>query len=890
MKGGLKFFKGHAAAARNYLETDCSRADDYYLREGSGLAERIVVTIVDGEVRLEPASSMDAVTYESWVAGYSVETGLSKGQLGKGPDSLRFVEVVVNGPKSWSIAAALHPKVSDAYDAAQSAAAEQIIGWVAENATTRVGGRGRQVQVPVEQLEAAVVRHLTSREGDPHRHLHLQINARVFAEGKWRGLHSYGMLNSISALNGIGHAAVMTHPGFRQALAEHGYTLDPATGEIQELAEHVRHFSARSTQIGRNMDAYEAQWRTDNPGQEPSARLRRSWDRRAWADGRPDKAAAGDGGMEDLAQRWQRELAGIDHPKPAVAAPLLSTPIGVIDRHASAQLILTRLGAKRSAWNVADIRGEAERLIAELNVVAEPAARRELAEDLTARGIEQAKALIDPHRVPHDVRYLTSQRVLDVEAELTTRLGLRGNHPAKPSQLSQFADHPHFDTEQRLVAATLTGTAALMVIEGAAGAGKTTTLAAVNTRLTGQRMLIVTPTLIAAQVAQEQVGATARSAAALVHAHGFRWDDDGAWTRVPVTPIDEDAQLRPGDLLVIDEAAMLDQDTALALLTIADENDARVALIGDRHQLPAVGRGGVLDLAVACVNPDAHLTMDTVHRFTDHEYARLSLLMRTGHDAGQVFDALHARGQIRVHGSWTEAVEAVATAALAGALVTAETGDHVTLINSTAAERQLRTRCDRDGTSTLMAMKEGVITDNGERIVVGDPVVTRRNDPILGVANRQTWTVTAILDDRSVVVSGDRGERKLPPSYLRQHLERGYASTVYGAQGRTVDHAHHLLGLAGSASSTYVGMTRGRSSNTAHIVAGSLKDARTHWISTFSRDRADLGPTYAAWVAQRDLDRHGWTADRPTVTPPRPHHDRYAAPTPPASSPPGIGR
>ncbi len=44
---------------------------------------------------------------------------------------------------------------------------------------------------------------------------------------------------------------------------------------------------------------------------------------------------------------------------------------------------------------------------------------------------------------------------------------------------------------------------------------------------------------------------------------------------------------------------MLDQDTARALLTIADEAGARVALVGDRHQLPAVGRGGVLDLATA---------------------------------------------------------------------------------------------------------------------------------------------------------------------------------------------------------------------------------------------------------------------------------------------------
>ena len=88
----------------------------------------------------------------------------------------------MNGPKTWSLAAALHPEVSAALDAAQDRASAQIVGWVAQHATTRVGPRGRQVQVPVDQIEAAVIRHYTSRAGDPHRHLHLQINARVWAE------------------------------------------------------------------------------------------------------------------------------------------------------------------------------------------------------------------------------------------------------------------------------------------------------------------------------------------------------------------------------------------------------------------------------------------------------------------------------------------------------------------------------------------------------------------------------------------------------------------------------------------------------------------------------------------------------------------------------------
>jgi exodeoxyribonuclease V alpha subunit len=95
----------------------------------------------------------------------------------------------------------------------------------------------------------------------PATHLHLRINARVFAVGKWRGLHTIGVGDSIDAINGIGHAAMMTDPQFRSALAAHGFTLDLATGEAPELAEFSGAFSARARQIGRNIDRYEAEWR-----------------------------------------------------------------------------------------------------------------------------------------------------------------------------------------------------------------------------------------------------------------------------------------------------------------------------------------------------------------------------------------------------------------------------------------------------------------------------------------------------------------------------------------------------------------------------------------------------------------------------------------------------
>ena len=359
------------------------------------------------------------------MAGYDVETGAPKGRLRTDERGLRFVEVVVNGPKTWSLAASLHPEIAAAYDAAQERAAVEIIGWLAEHATTRVGPRGRQVQVPVERLEAAVVRHYTSRAGDPHRHLHLQINARVFAQGRWRGLHSVGVVDSIEAINGIGHAAVACDPEFRSALAKHGYTLDPDTGEVAQLAPYVGAFSARASQIGRNIDRYEAAWRADHPGEEPGPRLRRAWDRRAWAEARPDKIVPTDGA--ELAGRWREELheLGFTPPLPGTGVEAAGTPIGRLNRDRVVELVLTRLGARRSSWNAADIRGEVERIVADVDIIAPGPVRRELVEDLTSRTIDACVPLLDRPDVPEHVRALTSRRVLEVEEDLVA-----GSRPA----------------------------------------------------------------------------------------------------------------------------------------------------------------------------------------------------------------------------------------------------------------------------------------------------------------------------------------------------------------------------------------------------------------------------------------------------------------------------
>ena len=908
MHGGIKVYAGSPAAARHYVETGRGQPDDYYLTEGTGIARRYTTGSAKGVEELAPLSGQ---TYEAWVAGRHPDTGEPRGWLRTDARAVRFVEVVVNGPKSWSLAAALHPDVAAAYDAAQDRAAGQIIGWLAEHATTRVGPRGDQVQVPVEVLEAVTVRHYTSRAGDPHRHLHLQINARVYAAGKWRGLHTVGIRDFLAAINGIGHAAVACDPQFRATLAAHGYTLG-ADGEIRQLSDLVGPFSARAMQIGRNVDRYEREWTAAHPGESPGPALRRAWDARAWAEDRPDKVTPQAG--EDLTARWVGELATLGYRDRDQPVELTTTPIGALDREGAAERVLARLAAGCSAWNAADVRGQVEQLIAAAGIVADPAVRIELAEDLTARALGRCVRLLDRDGVPEHIRTLTCQQVLDVEAELTTRLADRATgpgvdltdpdptrpvdglapHGSEPTwSVRLIADAHRLDAGQAAAVAALAGDRALVVIEGAAGAGKTTTLTAAARLLQtrGQRLMVVTPTLKAAQVAAAELGSAAGSAAWLVHQHGWRWTDDGTWTRLtagqpdPVTGSaytgpDKNAQLRPGDLLVVDEAGMLDQDTARALLTVADECGVRLALLGDRRQLAAVGRGGVLDLAAAHADPVAVLTLDQVHRFTrpdatgqavlDTEYAELTLAMRAGTDPAAVFDALVARGQLRLH---SDAAALQGSLAAAAATAYAE-GRPVAVVVDTREKAAQLNAAIRDQLVATGRVDETswVNTRSGQRIGVGDRVATRRNDRNLAVANRDTWTVTAVdpHGNLTVIPAGPVPEnvtpagvtpagpaqRMLLTDYVAEHVELAYATTAHGVQGDTVPTAHLVVSESTGAAAAYVGMTRGRQSNTAHLVAADLAEAREQWTAVFARDRADLGPARAREFAAAEAARY----------------------------------
>ena len=160
----------------------------------------------------------------------------------------------------------------------------------------------------------------------------------------------------------------------------------------------------------------------------------------------------------------------------------------------------------------------------------------------------------------------------------------------------------------------------------------------------------------------------------------------------------------------------------------------------------------------------------------------------------------------------------------------------------------------------------------GARASAGDIVITRRNDRRLRalnggwVRNGDRWLVLDVRRDGSMAVR--RAGRRLaatvvlPPEYVAQHVDLGYAITAHRAQGITVDTAHVVASASTTRENLYVSMTRGRDSNIAYVALDQPDDshatpevedvtARTVLYGVLQHSGAELSPTRRSRSSRR---------------------------------------
>ena len=118
---------------------------------------------------------------------------------------------------------------------------------------------------------------------------------------------------------------------------------------------------------------------------------------------------------------------------------------------------------------------------------------------------------------------------------------------------------------------------------------------------------------------------------------------------------------------------------------------------------------------------------------------------------------------------------------------------------------------------------------DGNQAGTGDLIRARLNTSIDAGGQRLTnrdvlriegWQRQDAEVVRKLPGGGWSGRFLVPGSYLASDAELQYAGNIHVAQGRTVDTSHVLVTDTLSRQSLYVGMTRGRQSNIAHVVTG----------------------------------------------------------------------
>ena len=813
------------------------------------------------------------------------------GRLRPAPKTVAGFDLTFSAPKSVSVAWALADQVTRArIHAAHRRALAFVIDYAErEVIETRVGAGGAVCDA-VRGVVGAAFDHWDSRAGDPQLHTHLVVLNRVQSavDGQWRTLDSKGLFR----------AAVMLSELYNGVLADEltlelGWGWEPETRarsaevkwEVAGVAKDLRaHFSSRSSAIEEAKDALVEEYAAAN-GRPPSLPQVLKMRQQATLATRPGKEHQS---LRGLVAGWRRRaepfvgtaqqawVGSLSRPGPG--QPRLHTPPELTAEQVESMAAdaLGKVADKRSTFTRANILAESLRQLHGIRFSAVHD-RTTVAERVATRALARAVMLTPPETGivpdgytradgttrfrPRNSELYSIQALLDAEQRLL-EAGQSTDGPVAvvPSPTDAVGAGlgwagPNLTPEQRAaVAAVLSSGRRLDVLVGAAGAGKTTAMAAARAAWEATHgagsVIGLAPSAAAADVLADAVGVptentakwileNARSperqerleeyAGALSRAHPSR---DTRRLHETADALAEEYwrwAVAENQLVIIDEASMAATSDLDHVTRVVVAAGAKVLLVGDWAQLSPVSAGGAFHLLAH--DRDDTPTVLGVHRFR-HEWERgASLALREG--SPDAADAYLDHGRVvagdredlldRLFDAWRHDTKA----GRASLMLAADT--------QTVVDLNRRARAHRVASGEVTA--HGVTLGDGTVVGVGDRVVTRLNTRTLTgargwVKNGDAWVIRAVRPDGGLDVTAPAGGRvvRLPASYIHDQVELGYATTAHRAQGRTVETAHAYVSVRTVREPLYVMATRGREANVMYV------DTAVEQHDTDSRD------------------------------------------------------
>ena len=820
------------------------------------------------------AGEVTTEALEALLSGYHPSSGMQLGRavvdrvdrLGNTIKAVAGYDATLSAPKSLSVLWALtgDEGFAECHDVAVNAVVQMIEKY---GSTTRIRSNGSRLHPETGGLTVGVFRQSTSRADDPQLHTHVVISAKVqTVDGRWYALDALTLKKYQQAFGYLYQSVLRA-----EVTARFGVVFDSIVNGQAEIAgvpaELLEQFSKRAREIDVEMGDKLADF-FDREGRDPSGFEYAAMEREAAVDTRSKKTGLG---VPDLRARWQREATslGIDSATLTAAIadaarqhPLEVSPLDVSE-------VVGLLASRQSTWNRMDVlrticdtvtpqpghdgASWAAALDESVNTVLESCIDLDPVADGTARrGSDGRSVWIEPI-----TNQATSDHILTQEEHIVSwALDAQSDDPTPSSTIADTA----LDDGQYASASAVAGDDRLVLVVGPAGAGKTRMLHAAVSDLHGQHRAVMglAPTAKAARVLQTETGMVADTVAKLLYELDRPDSDDSWW------------DAGPGMTVIVDEAGMLNTSDLSRLVTHAELRQWRLALVGDPHQLQAVGRGGMF---LELCDTGRRVELEHLHRFSNRWEVSASLELRRGNPSA--LDAYATHGRIRA-GTFAEHLDTIGELWLecrsegeSLSIITTRT-EHVNAINDHIQQRRLDNgELDQ---STLAQVADAWV-------MVGDVVATRRNERRLRttvgepVRNRERWTVTATdsVEEGDVTVTrlDGHGSITLPRDYVRQYMQLAYATTEPGAQGDTSQRSLTLATAATTRRGLYMAITRGQRENLALVVTNThdLAEARAVLEAVLFSDRADvpatvqrrtLAATVPASVPQRRVSIPDW--------------------------------
>ncbi len=390
--------------------------------------------------------------------------------------------------------------------------------------------------------------------------------------------------------------------------------------------------------------------------------------------------------------------------------------------------------------------------------------------------------------------------------------------------------------EQRAAIALACGEHPLVVIQGHAGTGKSTTLTGIaRAHQDAGRRIIVTSTAalaaerLATELAEHGVDCTAYSTAGLHAAI-----NNGR------VELDQDTTV------IHDEAALASTREQLRLLRAVETTGARLIAVGDPQQNQPVGAGGLWDqIEHSTRGADALVELTRNQRAQDPGDRHSQTLFRQG-EIEYAIRTYHARGRMHLDADQQHVEDKALEAAQhdraegRGTIVIAQTSnEHLDELNARA--QAIRQQNGELGKPGLNIARRPYQLHAGDHIQIRHTIQHHEHGPL---RNGTAATVTGVDADRHELELrlADGTRLKLGEDQVQQaDLRLAYVQHPFPAQGDTTDTAHVIIAGQVTREGTYVAITRARQqTNIYNAPTDSSPDA--DWLGLLAEQVSQTEP------------------------------------------------